>query len=183
MPCPPPGDLPDPVIEPRSKRKRRLDSLEAAQGAPRDPRRDSRIEGRMAAGISWPLEMLIHTPGVSGAPRRHLESPVSSCGASVGFHARHDRELREPLTWCQDSQVSMHVVRGWREPAAMALEAELCPRRWGSWGKESAPPKQLMTCESSKAWKELISRIGTFPPQSLLFWCFRVYTAHLSGAL
>ena len=27
-----------------SKRKRRLDSLEAAQGAPRDPRRDSRGE-------------------------------------------------------------------------------------------------------------------------------------------
>ena len=29
---------------PLSKRKRRLDSLEAAQGAPRDPRRDSRPE-------------------------------------------------------------------------------------------------------------------------------------------
>ena len=29
---------------PLSKRKRRLDSLEAAQGAPRDPRRDSRGE-------------------------------------------------------------------------------------------------------------------------------------------
>ena len=40
----------------------------------------------------------------------------------------------------------------------------------------------LMTCESSKARKELISRIGTFPLQSLLFWCFRVCTAHLSGA-
>ena len=31
---------------PLSKRKRRLDSLEAAQGAPRDPRRDSRGLGR-----------------------------------------------------------------------------------------------------------------------------------------
>ena len=32
------------VGEDLSKRKRRLDSLEAAQGAPRDPRRDSRGE-------------------------------------------------------------------------------------------------------------------------------------------
>ena len=50
-------------------------------------------------------------------------------------------------------------------------------------GRSLPPPKRLMICESSKAWKELISRIGTFSPQSLLFWCFRVYTAHLSGAL
>ena len=33
-----------PITSPLSKRKRRLDSLEAAQGAPRDPRRDSRGE-------------------------------------------------------------------------------------------------------------------------------------------
>ena len=32
------------ITSPLSKLKRRLDSLEAAQGAPRDPRRDSRGE-------------------------------------------------------------------------------------------------------------------------------------------
>ena len=35
----------------------------------------------------------------------------SSCGASVGFHTRSDGELREPLVWRQESQVSMHVMR------------------------------------------------------------------------
>ena len=36
----------------------------------------------------------------------------SSCGASVGFLTRYNWELREPLMWCQGSQVSMRVVRG-----------------------------------------------------------------------
>ena len=40
---------------PLSKRKRRLDSLEAAQGAPRDPRRDSRGE-RTGSKASEPPE-------------------------------------------------------------------------------------------------------------------------------
>ena len=31
------------------------------------------------------------------------------CGVS---HARYDQELREPLVWCQGSQVSIRVVRG-----------------------------------------------------------------------
>ena len=35
-----------------------------------------------------------------------------SCGASVGFLTRYDRELREPLVWCQGSQVSIRVARG-----------------------------------------------------------------------
>ena len=36
----------------------------------------------------------------------------SSCGASVGFLARYDVELREPIVWCQGSQVSIRVARG-----------------------------------------------------------------------
>ena len=45
-----------------SKRKRRLDSLEAAQGAPRDPRRDSRGERS-----PWlPLEPRPDSPGEPG---------------------------------------------------------------------------------------------------------------------
>ena len=36
----------------------------------------------------------------------------SSCGASVGFLARYDVELREPLVWRQGSQVSIRVARG-----------------------------------------------------------------------
>ena len=36
---------------PLSKRKRRLDSFEAAQGAPRDPRRDSR--GERSSVLAW----------------------------------------------------------------------------------------------------------------------------------
>ena len=36
----------------------------------------------------------------------------SSCGVSVGFLTRYDRELREPLLWRQGSQVSMCVARG-----------------------------------------------------------------------
>ena len=36
----------------------------------------------------------------------------SSGGASVGFLTRYDSELREPLLWCQGSQVSMRGARG-----------------------------------------------------------------------
>ena len=35
----------------------------------------------------------------------------SNCGTSVGFHTRYDGELREPLMWCQGSQVSMRMAR------------------------------------------------------------------------
>ena len=31
------------------------------------------------------------------------------CRASAGFLTRYERELREPLMWCQGSQVSMHT--------------------------------------------------------------------------
>ena len=37
---------------------------------------------------------------------------LTCMGASVGFLTRYDRELREPLVWCQGSQVSIRVVRG-----------------------------------------------------------------------
>ena len=47
------------IMRPLSKLKRRPDSLEAAQGAPRDPRRDSRGERS-----PWlPLEMRPDSPG------------------------------------------------------------------------------------------------------------------------
>ena len=36
----------------------------------------------------------------------------SSCEAIVGFLMRYNGELREPLVWCQGSQVSMRVARG-----------------------------------------------------------------------
>ena len=96
LPCPPPGDIPDPGIYrlrrprprqlraffscmawraisgPLSKRKRRLDSLEAAQGAPRDPRRDSRGERS-----PWlPLETRPDSPGESGMETRDLCLPL-----------------------------------------------------------------------------------------------------------
>ena len=71
----------------------------------------------------------------------------------------------------------------WREPAAMALEAELCPWRWGPWRSVSA----LLSC----SWpvSPVQSLAGTcflrlkLLPQGLFLWCFRVCTAHLSGAL
>ena len=49
-----------------SKRKRRLDSLEAAQGAPRDPRRDSRGK----RNTLLPLEIRPDFLGESGMPPR-----------------------------------------------------------------------------------------------------------------
>ena len=55
-----------PITSPLSKLKRRLDSLEAAQGAPRDPRRDSRGEQS-----PWlPLEMRPDSPGEPGMQPR-----------------------------------------------------------------------------------------------------------------
>ena len=30
----------------------------------------------------------------------------------MSFLTRYDGELREPLVWCQESQVSMRVMRG-----------------------------------------------------------------------
>ena len=35
----------------------------------------------------------------------------SSWGASMSFLTRYDGELREPLVWRQESQVSMRVMR------------------------------------------------------------------------
>ena len=47
-----------------------------------------------------------------------------SCGASVGFLTRYDRELREPLLWRQGSQVSMRVFK---YNAATAKSLQSCP--------------------------------------------------------
>ena len=47
---------------PLSKRKRRLDSLEAAQGAPRDPRRE--LRGKLSPLL--PLQASPDSPGESG---------------------------------------------------------------------------------------------------------------------
>ena len=74
LPFPSPGGLPDPGIKPwagpLSKRKRRLDSLEAAQGAPGEPRRDSRGERS-----PWlPLETRPDSPG-EPALRQTQRSP------------------------------------------------------------------------------------------------------------
>ena len=57
------------------ERKRRLDSLEAAQGAPRDPRRDSRGE----RSLFIPFETRPDSPGVFILFLFNLAAPVPSC--------------------------------------------------------------------------------------------------------
>ena len=69
-----------------AKRKRRLDSLEAAQGAPREPRRDSRGERSpwlpletpllIATGEAIPLRGLEGVPGLPGAPQENKLTTV-----------------------------------------------------------------------------------------------------------
>ena len=55
-------------------------------------------------------------PGRKRRPSSREDGGVSgvssSCGARGGFLPRHDEDLREPLLWCQGSQVSMLVARG-----------------------------------------------------------------------
>ena len=58
-----------PITTPLSKLKRRLDSLEAAQGAPRDPRHDSRESG------------------VLGFPKRRGLTPRGSLGCNPEIRA------------------------------------------------------------------------------------------------
>ena len=65
--------------------------LRGDSGLPFSPCWKKRVPSRDHGGISWFF---------------------SSCGASVGFLARYDVELREPLVWRQGSQVSIRVVRG-----------------------------------------------------------------------
>ena len=69
-----------------AQRKRRLDSLDAAQGAPRDPRRDSRGERS-----PWlPLETRPDSPVLSG-PLRASTAPSSAPAGSVAhFYDRAD---------------------------------------------------------------------------------------------
>ena len=70
----------------------------------------------------------------------------------------------------------------WREPAVMALQADLCPWRWHPWRRMSA----LLSCswcwESSKTWQELVSQ-DWGSPLKVCFSGASVYTTHLSGAL
>ena len=51
----------------------------------------------------------------------------------------------------------------WREPVAMALEAELCPHRWGPWRRESA----LLSCSwpvsPANLGRNLFPESGSFP--------------------
>ena len=65
---------------PLSKRKRRLDSLEAAQGAPRDPSRESRGERS-----PWlPLETRPDSPEEPGMQPRHFQFSLSCIGERNG---------------------------------------------------------------------------------------------------
>ena len=67
---------------PLSKRKRRLDSLEAAQGAPRDPRRDSRGERS-----TWlPLETRPDSPGEPGMQPRPVGEGTTRRGTATPVH-------------------------------------------------------------------------------------------------
>ena len=59
---------------------------------------------------------LLSTPCRKRSPSSRNDEGVSwvfsTCGASVGFLTRYNRELREPLVWHQGSQVSMPMARG-----------------------------------------------------------------------
>ena len=58
----------------------------------------------------------------------------------------------------------------WREPTATALEAELCPRRWGPWRRESARLSCLWPVSPANLGRNLFLESGTFPsrPASLV---------------
>ena len=60
--------------------------------------------GRLSRQCSKPRP----SSGVDGGFSRFF----SSCGASVGFLARYEGELREPLVWHQASQVSHAIGEG-----------------------------------------------------------------------
>ena len=58
----------------------------------------------------------------------------------------------------------------WREPTVMALEAELCPRNWGPWRRESARLSCLWPVSPANLGRNLFPESGTFPsrPVSLV---------------
>ena len=79
-----------------AKRKRRLDSLEAAQGAPRDPRRDSRGERS-----PWlPLETRPDSPGALWMKALH-----EGALATLWVKAQHEGALPPPCIVRKDPRV------------------------------------------------------------------------------
>ena len=83
------------IKSPLSKVKRRLDSLEATQGAPRDPRRDSRGERS-----PWLPETRPDSPGEPGMQPRDPCLPwrgISRISSGDRPHPEVRREGREPL--------------------------------------------------------------------------------------
>ena len=58
----------------------------------------------------------------------------------------------------------------WREPTAMALEAELCPWNWSPWRRESARLSCLWPVSPANLGRNLFLESGTFPsrPASLV---------------
>ena len=121
----------------------------------------------------------------------HGAKDVGGAFSSPGFfwiplswlHAHHPQANPglSPLCRLREPVFPVHLWT-WREPTALALEAELCPQRWGPWRRLSA----LLSC----SWAVSPAKLGWnfFPetktfPQVPFFWCFRVCTAHLSGPL
>ena len=90
------------------------------------------LSSRVPTGISWsplcgikgvkpPVEFGERTrdcaPGYTGKEGPHLTMKGCLGGFTelqrlCGFLRRYNRELREPLVWCQGSQVSMREARG-----------------------------------------------------------------------
>ena len=117
LPFPPLGDLPDPgsltwraIPSPLSKLKRRLDTLESTQWAPRDPCRD--LRGKWSPLL--PLEARPDSPGESGMETRDLCLPLRQgfprAAAPVEVFSRGTtrisgslscgaREVRSPCAW------------------------------------------------------------------------------------
>ena len=90
--------------------------------SPLEPRRESLGAPGVASRESTSSSVWREDPGFLSRPctkRRPsarevggLSGVSSSCSARGGFLPRHDEDLREPLVWCQGSQVSMRVARG-----------------------------------------------------------------------
>ena len=75
----------------------------------------------------------------------------SSCGASIRFLTRYNRELSEPLMWCQGSQVSMHVVRGPFSPFTPRPHQGSCQSSSRNRSPGGAPGRALPTRKSQRS--------------------------------
>ena len=77
-------------------------------------------------------------------------------------HSPPQADLRlSPLWRLREPVFPVHLWM-WREPAAKALEAKLCPQRWGPWRTVST----LLSC----SWP-----VNEAKPQGLFFWCFSLH--------